>query len=999
VKVVDDATGNTVCETTAGADGTFTCTPKDAIENEKTVHVTATDGSGNVSKPSEPVTIDAVAPGKPVVDPSKGDGVTGSAEPGSTEKVVDATTGETLCETMADRAGKFTCDLAPDVANGTELKVTATDATGNTSEPADLTTDSKAPAKPKVDLSTGETVTGKAEPGSTVSVLDEDGNELCSADADAVTGRFTCTPTDPIENAATVDVKARDAAGNESPAAQVTIDSGAPLPPVVDPSNGTKVTGQAEPGSTVADKDVDGNELCSAKADPVKGTFTCTPKNPIEVDKIEVTAKDAAGNTSTPTPVDIDRAAPSTPEVNPSQGDKVTGKADPGSTVSISTPEGKELCSVKATSKGTFSCDLDPDVANGIELEVTATDVAGNPSETVTLTTDSKAPAMPQVNPSDGDTISGTAEPGATVVVTDAQGKVLATVTADEKGEWSVTPNRSLKPGEVLSATATDPAGNASDPGSAVVLGKPGKPGLNLIVTAVAKDKNSRTADGLESPYDTVAVTFTVTNTGDQAVDGLKIAPTFPVGHAEGLSDIACPAWEVGVGQSVTCTAIYDVAQGDIDNGNVVVAAVVTGQAHHANGIEVTPVTSNTDQAGVHVGEVTASARLVKSARVTRVVDGEPLVIAWADHVGDTVTFVFTLTNTGDVTLTGPQIIDPMSGLSQVDCPDEALAPGETLGCTATYQVTEADVDAGQVINTASATLAAPPSVGDSVLVAASTAVVPTGSVDAGSFDSLSCDVDADDDGIADCAEGSGDVDGDGIPNYQDTDSDDDGIPDAVEGTCDTDGDGLPDYLDTDSDGDILADWVEGLGDPDGDEHASYVDADSDNDGISDQVEGNGDTDGDGIQDYLDTDSDGDRVLDALEGVGDVDGDGVPNFKDSDDDSVSSLLDAGLAGGNTTVTAVVVNPTTGPTDGTSAATGGTSAATGGTKASAGYSRTATGAAGTVTGSAPAATGGASFATGGVVAGGGSGPVPAPIGNGPVAVLDQGPRRLRRWLVR
>lgn len=95
---------------------------------------------------------------------------------------------------------------------------------------------------------------------------------------------------------------------------------------------------------------------------------------------------------------------------------------------------------------------------------------------------------------------------------------------------------------------------------------------------------------------------------------------------------------------------------------------------------------------------------------------------------------------------------------------------------------------------------------------------------------------DMDHDGIADVAEGTGDTDGDGIPNVLDTDSDGDGISDADEhvgvGPCahaDHDGDGVPDSQDIDSDNDGIDDRTErevtGT-DP--------YDADSDDDGFTD---------------------------------------------------------------------------------------------------------------------------------------------------------------------
>jgi len=85
---------------------------------------------------------------------------------------------------------------------------------------------------------------------------------------------------------------------------------------------------------------------------------------------------------------------------------------------------------------------------------------------------------------------------------------------------------------------------------------------------------------------------------------------------------------------------------------------------------------------------------------------------------------------------------------------------------------------------------------------------------------------DTDGDGILDIEEGSGDPDGDGLPNSDDEDSDGDGIPDAEEGPSDPDGDGLPNYIDEDSDDDGLPDRAEGADDADGDGTPDYIDSD-----------------------------------------------------------------------------------------------------------------------------------------------------------------------------
>ena len=151
---------------------------------------------------------------------------------------------------------------------------------------------------------------------------------------------------------------------------------------------------------------------------------------------------------------------------------------------------------------------------------------------------------------------------------------------------------------------------------------------------------------------------------------------------------------------------------------------------------------------------------------------------------------------------------------------------------------------------------------------------------------------------------GTGDTDGDNIPNIFDIDDDNDGILTSDESEDDTDGDDIPDYLDLDADDDGIPDNVEGqstngfvlpIGDSDGNGlDDAYETAPGSGEGISPE-----DTDGDDIPDFLDEDSDNDGVPDNVEAY-DTDGDDIPDFtpsgNDIDNDGLDDAFDADTTG-------------------------------------------------------------------------------------------------------
>jgi hypothetical protein len=70
-----------------------------------------------------------------------------------------------------------------------------------------------------------------------------------------------------------------------------------------------------------------------------------------------------------------------------------------------------------------------------------------------------------------------------------------------------------------------------------------------------------------------------------------------------------------------------------------------------------------------------------------------------ATTLNTVITYTYTVTNTGNVTLT-PSLTD--NRVTNATCPG-ALAPGASYNCTGTYTVTQADLDAGSITNQATA--------------------------------------------------------------------------------------------------------------------------------------------------------------------------------------------------------------------------------------------------------------------------------------------------------
>ena len=242
-------------------------------------------------------------------------------------------------------------------------------------------------------------------------------------------------------------------------------------------------------------------------------------------------------------------------------------------------------------------------------------------------------------------------------------------------------------------ATGTDPDGDPVTSPPDTTTTPATRPAPALEVTKSAGTPVDVNGSGLTDAGDTIAFTFTVTNTGNVAVRDVAVVDEM---LADAGVAVTCERRTLAPGETVTCAAdaAYVVTAADEAAGAVANTATATGTDPDGD-----PVTSPPDTTTTSVTEPAPALRIAKSAGTPVDVNGSGLTDA-----GDTIAYTFTITNTGNVPVRGIGVDDPRLPGAAV-CAPRNLAPGETATCTAApYVVTAADERAGAVDNSATAT-------------------------------------------------------------------------------------------------------------------------------------------------------------------------------------------------------------------------------------------------------------------------------------------------------
>ncbi|MBL1407709.1 DUF7507 domain-containing protein, partial [Sphingobacterium faecale] len=199
----------------------------------------------------------------------------------------------------------------------------------------------------------------------------------------------------------------------------------------------------------------------------------------------------------------------------------------------------------------------------------------------------------------------------------------------------------------------------------------------------------------------TIVYTLHVSNVGNTSLTNVVVND--PLGAAVYQGGDNNSDGKLDINEVWTYQVEYVVTPVDIDNGQVVNQATVTAiDAANKRVSDVSGSTVSSNEPTVISICREAKIKLVKTHNLEK--DGD----CYGVNVGDIVTYTFTVTNEGNVTLSDINLVDAMLGLTGLTQDVSPLAAGNSRTYIATYKVTQADVDAGFIRNSAKVTAVDP---------------------------------------------------------------------------------------------------------------------------------------------------------------------------------------------------------------------------------------------------------------------------------------------------
>ena len=190
---------------------------------------------------------------------------------------------------------------------------------------------------------------------------------------------------------------------------------------------------------------------------------------------------------------------------------------------------------------------------------------------------------------------------------------------------------------------------------------------------------------------DTITYAFSATNTGTVTLAPVTVSDPL-------LPGLSCTIASLAPGATASCAATgntYVITAADVTAGSRANTATATGDAPGT-----IPDPTATDTETVPTAAALPGLSIDKTAGAPVDVNGNGLTDA-----GDTIAYSFVVTNTGNVPLNGVVVNDAMLSATPIACTPANVPVGGTADCgPVTYTITAADVTAGSVDNSATAT-------------------------------------------------------------------------------------------------------------------------------------------------------------------------------------------------------------------------------------------------------------------------------------------------------
>ena len=354
------------------------------------------------------------------------------------------------------------------------------------------------------------------------------------------------------------------------------------------------------------------------------------------------------------------------------------------------------------------------DVLTNVTISDQLSDLNGN---ALTLTTTPVFVSSSQSSPTGTLEIGEQATYRATFVVNNQAinaGGVSNTATVTAQGTSNI-----------VTGISDDPSTSTLNDATVTILSA--TPSSSSIILTKAASLPDTNGDGSIGIGDTITYTIVATNTGNDALSNVNITDVLSDLNGNALTLTMQPTFisassgsaqgSLQIGEQATYRATFVVNNQAINAGGVSNTATVTAQGTNGtvsdssddpststlNDPTITTITTVTPQSSI---EVTKTATITDNGNGTT-------------GLGDTITFLITVENTGNTLLNGVVVNDTFSDLSgntltltsgpffvsaNLGSGDGTLLAGETATYTATFVVNAQADNAGGVSNTASAT-------------------------------------------------------------------------------------------------------------------------------------------------------------------------------------------------------------------------------------------------------------------------------------------------------